>query len=537
MPPEISYREAVVGYSMNKKILVFIIALVFGSLVIIMFLGEEMEFNQKEKVLKIALPSDQETDILDPANITRDYQYNVLESIYSTLFQFDYFTNEIKPYQVKKFYWEGNALHLVFDEKLRTTKGDPVTPEDAISSLKRLSLKGNQPTHRIFKSWLCPGIEKLSDDCQNMQMKGDELILHLPYKSGLILRMLASLDFAIIPKDSINKFTLDIEDYSNTTGRYAIKGEFLKGDSFELIKRGDYSVDDGSADRVIVYKDYFEKYENGKTPPVVEGFLDGTIDHIPTANTHNMKTLVEMVDKTPEAELHVTNEITLVYMVFTPRGMLLPAEKRRSISKKIYENFEIKAPRLVSRYKRKNPQIFILGGFGSFSAKEITELEKNWAKVDSESIDQEISIGVPKWLVPQYRNMLSKISDSIVFHPEKGVNIYKDAPIDETQPILAVAVHDCSFNEDFSLLNHTLDSNLFSKRGTKAQAWLSEYLADTSADGRFQKLKDLQYESLFEDPSIIPLFTKPYMAISRNGWKMSLPRNTSNNPLWMVHRR
>lgn len=130
----------------------------------------------------------------------------------------------------EEFNWVGNDLHLKIRHDLKTASGIPITSEDVVLSLKRLIiLSGN--THGNFKDLVCPGAElkSLTENCAGISSKSNVVILKAGTKKSFLLPMLTAIDFAIIPKGSIDPKTLAIVNYKETSGPYFVEQDSEQG--------------------------------------------------------------------------------------------------------------------------------------------------------------------------------------------------------------------------------------------------------------------------------------------------------------------
>ena len=177
------------------------------------------QFYPEDQVLDIAFPSTDRIEDYDPSKIHWDYQYILLESIYSPLIELSNTNGEPFSAVARIFYWRGQKFYLVIRDDLKTIDGHPITAEDVMLSFKRLMILSRN-THGDFKSLVCPEVELKSvfDDCPRMEIEGNTLILTPRYRSDLLVGMLSSIDFAIIPRKSFDPVSLKITDYRNTSG-------------------------------------------------------------------------------------------------------------------------------------------------------------------------------------------------------------------------------------------------------------------------------------------------------------------------------
>ena len=187
----------------------------------------------------MGFPSKHEVSFYEPTNIHIADEYIFLEAIYSTLVNLSDKKGSPEPSIAKDFYWVGSELHLNIRDDLSTVDGHKVGVDDVIFSLKRL-LVLSQNTHGDFKNIICPGteIKTVNDPCDGISKSGNTLILKPAMKQEFILPMLAAIDFAILPKTSVDPQNLKIVDYRNTSGPYYVEKD--KGGGHVVLKLNPY---------------------------------------------------------------------------------------------------------------------------------------------------------------------------------------------------------------------------------------------------------------------------------------------------------
>ena len=92
---------------------------------------------------------------------------------------------------------------------------------------------------------------------------------------------------------------------------------------------------------------------------------------------------------------------------------------------------------------------------------------------------------------------------------------------------------DTGFNEDISLISYSLTAGFFGLTEKERQVWLADYMSKPNKNGRLQMLQKI-HESSLRDALFVPLFSGPYTALARSGWKIHLSKILANNPLWLI---
>ena len=131
----------------------------------------------KSDSLRVAFPYSKPAEAYEPARITLAPEYIFLENVFSPLVEMSA-RGEVGPGLAQSFQWNGNELHLIMRDGLKTVSGRPITADDAEFSLKRLlSLPGN--THGDFRQLICgkTDLSSTTEACDGIRVEGNQLIL------------------------------------------------------------------------------------------------------------------------------------------------------------------------------------------------------------------------------------------------------------------------------------------------------------------------------------------------------------------------
>ena len=201
-----------------KTIIVLSVLVALGGAV-------SMKSNEHNKTLRVAFPVRLKSTAYEPTNINFDYEYIFLENVFSPLVEISA-NGSVEKGVADKVEWSGDELKLTIRDNLKTISGKSITADDVVFSLKRLLvLSGN--THGNFKDIVCPGVDIKSTDenCPGIRKEGNSVFLNAKGKKSFILPMLGAIDFAVIPKSSVDPLSLKILDYKETSGPYAVDSD------------------------------------------------------------------------------------------------------------------------------------------------------------------------------------------------------------------------------------------------------------------------------------------------------------------------
>jgi len=487
-----------------------------------------MKFDSNESnSLRVAFPTANSSLSYEPTDIHLDFEYVFLENIYSPLVEFDA-GGVIRPGVAEKVIFDGDQVRMEIRRNLKTQSGSPITADDVAFSLKRLLvLSGN--THGNFRDLICPGVDlkSVEDQCPGLKVEGNTVILAAGERKAFVLPMLAAIDFAIIPKKSVDPTTLKIIDMKEASGPYFVAADDSKG-HIEL-RQNPYHYHSTKGTPAEIR---FVPMTTGEKGESLKALLDDKVDHLMTVDTSRSDETLEFAKNHPEFLVHTTHKIRTINLTFTETGIRrLTDEQRRLIGAKVREVFHSiygNVPGMESRDE------FIPGlGDGSLDSAQHAELAKINSDV-AQTLPDKVRIGLLKrsgleaWSIP-----LGKALPNAVFSKQTDVpDLMKEVnPNDE--PDAFIAATDTGFMEDISLISYSLNAGYLGLKKADRPKWLADYMATEQKSDRMNMLRRLHFDALAK-PVIVPLEASPYTALVRKPWTMELSELYANNQLWRI---
>jgi len=476
-------------------------------------------------VLRIAFPYAKPASAYEPALIHLAPEYIFLENVFSPLVEMEPKKGEIVPGVAEAYRWEGEELHLTIRKNLKTVTGVPVTAADAEFSLKRLlTMPGN--THGNFRELLCGhnGLKSVNDQCEGIRAEGGELVLKTtPAGKTFLLPMLVTLDFAIIPRGSVDPKTLKIADFTNTSGPYYVAKDSETGELELKANPNHYHYS-----RTMPQEIHFVP----STSNSLEDFKAGRVDYISTVDAARADEVIEFSRSNSEAVLHTTMNIRSFILTFTRRGQReIPPEQRFALGQRIrMALWDALAGR--NGYE-KSMQFFPSFGEG---ALDQDRMQKIGAKFDAAGALPARPLRLALVRLGNAEKFVSAIKAAApeidAYESPKNPNFMKFTnPEDEPQLILSGP--DTGFQEDIGLITYSLNAGYFGMTEAERKAWLVRYMDTLEKADRIDLLKSL-HESVLSTPVIVPLLVAPYAAIARKPWKIGLSQLYANNQLWLI---
>lgn len=480
------------------------------------------------KILKVAFPSASASSAYEPTKINIDYEYIFLENIYSPLVEIDV-TGTIQPGIAEKVFWNNDELHLEIRSNLQTASGNPITIDDVIFSLKRLLiLSGN--THGNFKDLICGGVDltSLAQACPGLKKSGNTLILKSTGGKSFLLPMLAAIDFAIIPKSSVNLKTLAIENYRETSGPYYVDTDNGKGEITLKLNQNHYHASSDIATEIKLIP-----FANRNSSESLSALIKGEVDLLTTVDAARADEQIEAASKYPdEFQNYLTQKIRCHLLIFTEKGIQnLTVDERRYIAQKVRMAFtEIygRSPGFETR-----EEFFPSLGEGGLSDEMISQIHR-LNKIGGNKPKNNFKLGlirrggIESWSIPIHKYLPQAQS----YFEDNAPDLKRNLKSDDIPEAFIVST-DTGFMEDIGLISYSLNAGLLGLKKSDRSDWLAKYMTTENKKERLSQLKALHFEAL-ASPWIVPLMASPYSATVRKPWQIKLSDLYANNQLWHI---
>lgn len=481
------------------------------------------------EVLKMAFPYKKPASAYEPARIHLAPEYIFLENVFSPLVELSPKDGQIKPGVAESYRWDGTELRLKIRHDLKTVTGIRITTSDAEFSLKRLlALPGN--THGNFRELICGNaqLSSVEDRCDGIRVEGAELVLSTT-ESGktFLLPMLAAIDFAIIPKSSVDPITLRIKDFRNTSGPYYVERDSDTGE-IQLRANPNHYHYTPKIPQVIELVPTNSADPHGS----LADFKEGRVDFITTIDAARADDVIAFSRHQSDSVLHTTMNIRSFVLTFTERGRAeLSSEERFTIGRKIRESFW-RTFAGQNGYET-SQQFFPAFGEGALDKGKLAKIEEKIqtaSRLPGQPLKMAlVRLGDSTKFIAAVREAIPNIEAAPA---EKSPAFLKFASISE-MPHLVITGPDTGFLEDIGLISYSLNAGYFGMKKEEQKAWLKKYMDVQEKSDRLSMLKDL-HEAALSEPIMLPLLVAPYAALARKPWKVGLSQLYANNQLWLI---
>lgn len=508
------------------------VLLITGVICVVFFIMIKNGKNP-ELVLKVAYPFNHLISSYDPAKIHYDSQYVLLENLYSSLIVYNS-DNQLVSGLAERFYWQGNEAWFELRKGVRTVDGYEITAKDVENSFKRLFILGTN-THGDLKKDLCGNvnIKKLSDKCKNLIVKDKyTVVMRFKEHNPFLFSMLTSMDFGIVPEISIDKKTLNITDYRNTSGAYYVDRDLGEGNFILLANHNHFLHKDNTA-KVVEIKNSVINGENKS----LEMFKKGEVDLITTINGGIISDVLSYhQDNKKRSNLFETYKIHLIHLTFTPTGV-----KNFSLDER-FRIVSLLRKIIISDYKDKRGfeeeyQLFPDFGGGALTKEQLSKITKK-INMDVERFDKKIDIwGFPRLAKGNIMDIIKKKFPKAEIHIVRGIPGYVDyKKVGLKEPDIYFSGGDVSIKEDVTLIAYYMSGYFFHIHGEEGKRWIERYKAEKDVRERLKMFNELHYKTLSKCVTV-PIGFTPYVAIVKKPWEFDYSRIYAGNPFWRIYWR
>jgi hypothetical protein len=465
---------------------------------------------------------------LKTEDIDKIEEYTLLNALHSPLVLFDN-NGQLEANLATRFYWKDDVtLAFHFDRDQRTVDGFKFDAEDALYSIKRMILLDKNQHGRISDRIEIPDSFKHIDQVlENIYTENGILFVRTKRKDPFILHILASADYGIIRRESIDPNSLNINDLRNTSGPYYLSHEdssvaVLKANPshFKLSKKNASEI------RCLKFGTSADKY--------IDAFKSGKIDHIPTDSPLTKAMYVELGEST-KANIHEARDILIAYAAFShkARNRFTPVERfviSEAIQKVIHKNSKD-----ISRIAIPAVQFFPEEAVGGIP-RENLDSEKSRMRAEADRLNvraENISI-----TIEAFPSMISRVSHMFdgVF---KKVDFVPNLPrldLSATTADLVMTSVDVGLKEDFTGISFIVSKGLFPLDENSGRKWLEKMSFELNVQARMTMIEEMHVKAIVKDPSVIPMYRLPVFALAQHGWKMDLPKLWVTQRYWQIYK-
>lgn len=508
----------------KNKNLVLVIVFSLFTFVFIFQLSRSFFTKKEGKImeLNVAFVGDSNIKSFDTRKISNQSQTFLLRNLFSPLVDYDK-NGQLVTAIAERFWWENDSLIFSFGENTRASNGTLIAAEDAAISIKRLIKDGNNK-HGDIGLILCENNidrSKIFEFCPGITVKDGNLILTPTKKEykDYLLPLLASVDFRIFPKASLDSNFDEIVDYSITSGPYFVSE--IYPDKFVLrANKHSYLFNENIADTVnLLFV---------KATEVVELFNSNKIDLIPSNIPLNKTQYFDLENSNKEGiDIFKTYNLKIFGVFFTDTGLTdFTADERFYTGKALIEPME----KARGYFNVNTSEFFQDFGEGYLNDSQLKTIERLRESQHELKFKRKIRIAVTKMYEDRWAGFFEK-------YPMFEKVLIDTSPIPESMmkfvDAYIVAV-DVAFNSSPSLLAFSLKQGYFGIYKDNLDLWFRNYI-NLGKNEQLNELNTLHFNSL-KNCNLYPVTKAPYIAISKKPWKIDLNKYFAATNLWQIYK-
>lgn len=472
--------------------------------------------------LKVLSKSDKPVTAYDPADARDNSDFFFLENILSPLMEYSS-GNSLVSGLAESYEWRNGQARLRLRSGLATVDGHPITAADAELSLKRLLILGGAKYSFLSVPLCGKPPRRLSDPCPGLRAEDSDrtLVMDFPEPRTFLFRLLANIDYSVIPRASFDHKTLKLTDYRNTSGPYYVHADSGGGRVTLKANPAHYRYSPDMPGTITV--EPIE--ENTLKERVFRLLKDGAGDYLTVSVVRRPSDKLRFVEENPGYAVHFTRPLRLLCVVFTAKG-------RGRLS--LPERFFI-AARLRELYLERNlmgqapDQIFHLEG--QLSPAQAGRLRELFAAAGGNPLLKPVA-------ADRLHNYFSRDGEAIkkwlprVIYADRLRKQRKQAP----EPDFRIFSAEIGLQDDLSLALHYLDSDFFGLTASETEAWRQKYLAAADKRERMALLRELQFDTMARGRAL-PIGLMPYASLARRPWVFNYPEAIAGDQLWRLRRQ
>lgn len=476
--------------------------------------------------LRIAMPSSAPVTTYDPAQIRLDYEYIVLEALYSSLTEHDP-RDQLVSGVSDRFTWDDETTaRFHIRPGLRTIDGLSINAEDVVFSLKRVLITGKN-THGSLAPLLCGSdLTSIDSPCDAIRVEGDSVLVKLAKTNHFLFEILSSIDFAIIPRRTCDPDTLRIVDYRNTSGPYYLDQDLgsgrirLKANPYHFRFRSDMPQEIEFVPNV--------SGPNYRDPQLL--YRDGIVDHVPTVGNTTAENLEAFFGR-DDLAIHRTLNLKTSFLTFTRHGRSRSRDERLRLSATIQRAIH-QAVSPDDRLTTPTRSLFPPESDFAPTSEEMSSIER---RLEIAARNPHTGEGITivgtsgriralehilRPILPLVRFVEAPIED---FVARSGPKSWEDTAD------LKSFVTDVAIAEEINGISYGLKRGRYALADDEIEPWLERYLNVSDKRDRIRMMRNLHVHSLIEDPVLIPLHSMPYVATIKKPWHFEFSRSIANN--------
>lgn len=471
--------------------------------------------------LKVLSKADRPITAYDPANPRDNSDFFYLENLFSPLVEYSS-DGSLVSGAAESFFWDGSTARFRMRAGLATASGRQITAHDAALSLKRLFVLGGEKYSFLSVALCGAPPASMSAPCPGLRAEdsGRSLAMEFPEQRTYLFRLLANINYSVIPVGSFDQKTLRLTNYRETSGPYFADSDG-GGGKVNLKANPRHYRYSPAMPLLVAVTPVDERMPKAEVFRLVK---EGAADYLTISLVRKPEDKLAFSRENRGYSVHLTRPLRLLSVVFTPKG-------RARLTRE--ERFFI-ASRLRGIYLERNltgeppAQIFHLEG--QLSRGQAARLREALAGNGRTALTRQVAAYRLYNYFPKDGEAIKKWLPGVVYADRQRKRSGRGPA-----PDFRIFSGEIGLQDDMALVLHYLDSDFFGLGAAEKKAWRRRYLSAADKRTRMDMLRELQFETMMEARTL-PVGLMPYASLARGPWKFDYPEAIAGDQLWRLRR-
>ncbi len=458
----------------------------------------------------------------DPTTSKVDYEVAMVQALYSPLLELDD-NAQLKPGWAESFTRkDANTLVLVLRSEHRLADGSPVTADDAAYSLKRMAYKmQDDDAFYVEQFCLVPKLKAVSDPCPGLVAEGQTLTIRTRDPIAILPQLLTAVETSLVPRRALDADGITLSEQGGS-GPYRLDASDPARISL-LANPEHFNFHADMPQKVVLVPSVDATPES-----LTEAFRTKRIDHVArfsALNVFEFRKLAESLRKDSHTSLTLPMGVGALLFSEAARRRLPLASRQDLVlhlQRAVHGCLVVKQQDHVRQPTR---TLIPATGIGVLSSAEERELDRLRSTHVLGELREKVRIRFPDSIRRELLPCLEKETAGLPLEFSEKSGEDND---------LQFKSLDLSTYEELGTIRAMLTLGLLNSGGLSSEDWIRAYLQEPGLEPRLARLKEAHRLSIWDDPSVIPLWHFETGALVRKPWMMKFSPISISNPFHLM---
>jgi hypothetical protein len=458
----------------------------------------------------------------DPTTSKVDYEVAMVQALYSPLLELDD-NAQLKPGWAESFTWkDAKTLRLVLRSEHRLANGSPVTADDAAYSLKRMAYKmQDEDAFYVEQFCLVPRLKAIDEPCPGLVAEGQTLTIRTRDPIAILPQLLTAVETSLVPRKALAADGLSLRELGGS-GPYRL--DALDPARISLLANPEhFNFHSQMPQKVILVPSVDATPES-----LAEAFQARRIDHVArfsALNVFESRRLAERLRKNVHTSLTLPMGVGALLFSESARQRLPVAARQDLVlhlQRAVHACIVVKQQDHVRQPTRTLIPATGIGVLSSAEERELDRLRRAHVRVE---LRERVKIRFPSSIRGELLPCLEKEVAGLPLEFSEQSGDAND---------LQFKSLDLSTYEELGTIRAMLTLGLLHAGGVTSEEWIRDYLQEPGLEPRLARLKAAHRRSIWDDPTVIPLWHFETGALVRKPWMLKFSPISISNPFHLI---